>query len=507
MYDGNYLAQHLRSASAKNSGSIFATTQDGNVVSYQDFFKGAEDFAKTLISKGVKPNDRVAVQVDKSIEVLQLYIGTVLAGAVFLPLNTAYTATELSYFIEDASPSIFVCDSSSFAELESISKALGVISVETLNADGSGSLTDYARTVSNDSFQAVDRKADDLAAFLYTSGTTGRSKGAMLTHQNLWSNADTLKDYWSFSESDVLIHALPIFHTHGLFVAINSTLAAGSSLIFMPSFNVDHVMEAMSDATVLMGVPTFYVRLLKHDALSRESVKNMRLFISGSAPLLSETHVSWQEKTGTAILERYGMTETNMNTSNPYDGERRPGTVGYPLPSVEVIITDPNTGKTLPNGEVGSIEVRGPNVFKGYWNMPEKTKEELRDNGFFITGDLGMIDDRGYVSIIGRSKDLIITGGYNVYPKEIEILIDDLEGVVESAVIGLPHADFGEAVTAVIVAEAGGSLTEDLVKTALSTDIAKFKQPKKVFFVDELPRNTMGKVQKNLLRENLAEHT
>ena len=505
MYDGNYLAQHLRAASAKNNDSIFAKKLDGSIVSYEEFFKGAENLAKTLINKGVEPNDRVAVQVDKSIEVLQLYVGTVLAGAVFLPLNTAYTASEISYFIEDASPSIFVCDSTSYDELEPIVKKLGVLAIETLDADGSGSLTDFAKSVNDETFNTVPREAGDLAAFLYTSGTTGRSKGAMLTHENLWSNANTLKDYWSFSENDVLIHALPIFHTHGLFVAINTTLAAGSSLIFMPSFNADQVMDVMPEATVLMGVPTFYVRLLKHEALSRESVKNMRLFISGSAPLLSETHICWQEKTGTAILERYGMTETNMNTSNPYEGDRRPGTVGYPLPSVEVIITDPQSGKSLPTGEVGSIEVRGPNVFKGYWNMPEKTKEELRDNGFFITGDLGMIDEQGYVSIIGRSKDLIITGGYNVYPKEIEILIDDLEGVVESAVIGLPHADFGEAVTAVIVPEAGVSLNEADIKAALSADIAKFKQPKKIFFVDELPRNTMGKVQKNVLRDQFTK--
>uniref|UniRef100_A0A6S6U4N9 Acetoacetyl-CoA synthetase [leucine] (EC) n=1 Tax=uncultured Thiotrichaceae bacterium TaxID=298394 RepID=A0A6S6U4N9_9GAMM len=506
MYDGNYLAQHLRSASANQGNGVFAKRPDGSTVTYQTFFDGAEALAKTLISKGVQPDDRVAVQVDKSIEVLQLYVGTVLAGAVFLPLNTAYTATEVSYFIEDASPAVFVCRPSSHAELEPLATKLGVLAVETLADDGSGSLTDYARTVDTESFVAVPRVEGDLAAFLYTSGTTGRSKGAMLTHKNLWSNAQTLKDYWAFSSSDVLIHALPIFHTHGLFVAINTTLAAGSSLYFLPTFNADQIIDALPEATVLMGVPTFYVRLLAHPALSEAAVSNMRLFVSGSAPLLAETHVKWQEQTGTAILERYGMTETNMNTSNPYDGERRPGTVGYPLPGVEVKITDPNNGETLPVGTVGSIEVRGPNVFKGYWNMPEKTREELRDNGFFITGDLGMIDEQGYVSIIGRSKDLIITGGYNVYPKEIELLIDDLAGVVESAVIGLPHADFGEAVTAVVVTETGAELTEAVIKQALSADIAKFKQPKQVFFVDELPRNTMGKVQKNVLRETYSPH-
>jgi len=501
MYAKNYLAKHLRASSAEQGERIFARKPDGSELTYQAFFDGAEALSKTLMTKGVKPNDRVAVQVDKSVEVLQLYVATVLAGGVFLPLNTAYTASEVSYFVEDAAPSVFVCSPASFAELEPLAKSLGVLAVETLDADGSGTLTDVAKTMDITGFEAVERGEDDLAAFLYTSGTTGRSKGAMLTHKNLWSNANTLKDYWSFSQDDVLIHALPIFHTHGLFVAINTTLAAGSSLIFVPAFNADQIMDAMPDATVLMGVPTFYVRLLNHDGLSHDSVKNMRLFVSGSAPLLAETHVQWQEKTGTAILERYGMTETNMNTSNPYDGDRRPGTVGYPLPSVEVKITDPASGDELPAGEVGSIEVRGPNVFKGYWNMPEKTKEELRDDGFFITGDLGMIDEQGYVSIIGRSKDLIITGGYNVYPKEIELLIDDLEGVVESAVIGLPHADFGEAVTAVVVAKPSAGLTEDGVKQALSAEIAKFKQPKQVFFVDELPRNTMGKVQKNVLRD------
>lgn len=508
MYKGNYLAQQLRASSVNQEHRTFAKKLDGSIVSYSDFFNGAEAIARVLISKGVKANDRVAVQVDKSVEVLQLYIGTVLAGAVFLPLNTAYTTSEVSYFLEDASPSLFVCDPKSLSELEPVAKRLGVLAVETLDSDGQGSLVDLTNAdafkMDNQPFTAIERGEDDLAAFLYTSGTTGRSKGAMLTHKNLWSNANTLKVFWSFDANDVLIHALPIFHTHGLFVAINTTLAAGSSLIFMPSFDVDQVIAAMSDATVLMGVPTFYVRLLKHQSLSLESVNNMRLFVSGSAPLLPETHTRWQEKTGTAILERYGMTETNMNTSNPYTGDRLPGTVGFPLPSVEVIITDPKTGEQLPNGEVGSIEVRGPNVFKGYWNMPEKTKEELRNNGFFITGDLGMIDDKGYVSIIGRSKDLIITGGYNVYPKEIELIIDDLEGVSESAVIGIPHSDFGEAVTAVIVSNSGSTLTEDQIKQSLSSDIAKFKQPKKVFFVDELPRNTMGKVQKNILRDTYS---
>ncbi len=500
MYDGNYLAKNLRAATADDNQLVFAQLPDRSTLFYDEFFAGAETFATILLSKGVKPNDRVAVQVDKSVEVLQLYVGTILAGAVFLPLNTAYTASEIQYFLEDATPSVFVCSSSVKSKLESVAEKAGVLAVETLDADGTGSLSSYDISVETP-FVAIDREADDLAAILYTSGTTGRSKGAMLSHNNLWSNAETLKQCWGFKQDDVLIHALPIFHTHGLFVAINVTLAAGSSIILFPGFDADKILKAMPKATVLMGVPTFYVRLLMHPDISPESTTSMRLFISGSAPLLAETHTQWTDKTGHAILERYGMTETNMNTSNPYTGERRPGTVGFPLPGVEVRITDPETDKELPVNTVGSIEIRGPNVFQGYWKMPEKTREELRDNGFFITGDLGMINEQGYVFIIGRSKDLIITGGYNVYPKEIELQIDDLTGVDESAVIGVQHKDFGEAVTAVVVLNRGVEMQEEDIKAALSSNLAKYKQPKKVFFVDELPRNTMGKVQKNVLRD------
>ncbi len=504
MYDTNYLVNNLVAASAADDSKVFANLPDGTQISYGDFFAGAERFAKTLLSKGVQPNDRVAVQVDKSIEVLQLYIGTVLAGAVFLPLNTAYTAPEIRYFLEDATPSVFVCSSTKLEELRAVVTAAGAPVLETLNADGTGSLINFD-DLDTSRFVGVERAENDLAAILYTSGTTGRSKGAMLSHQNLWSNANTLKEYWHFKKSDCLIHALPIFHTHGLFVAINVTLAAGSSIILMPSFNADKLMQVMPNATVLMGVPTFYVRLLGHSKLSENTTKSMRLFVSGSAPLLAETHASWWATTGHAILERYGMTETNMNTSNPYSGDRRPGTVGLPLPGVEVRITDPQTQEPLPINSVGSIEVRGPNVFHGYWKMPEKTREELRENGFFITGDLGLFDDQGYVSIIGRSKDLIITGGYNVYPKEIELLIDDLEGVSESAIIGVEHADFGEAVTAVIVRQAGSEIDEKFIKDSLLQNLAKYKQPKRVFFVEELPRNTMGKVQKNILRDTFTD--
>lgn len=502
MYEGNYLAENLRASSVGRDDATFASTQDGRVLSYGEFFKGAETYASALISKGVQPGDRVAAQVDKSIEVLQLYVGTIIAGGVFLPLNTAYTPTEIEYFLGDASPRVFVCSSKSKEALKPVAKKCSVASLETLDGDGSGSLAELAATQMA-GVKSVARSSDDLAAILYTSGTTGRSKGAMLSHDNLWSNAATLRDYWKFTSDDRLIHALPIFHTHGLFVATNVTFAAGSSVDFMAKFDADVVLKAMDKATVLMGVPTFYVRLLKDENLNKAHTQNMRLFVSGSAPLLAETHDQWQKNTGHAILERYGMTETNMNTSNPYDGARRAGTVGFPLPGVEIRIMDGE--KELPRGEIGSIEVRGPNVFKGYWKMPEKTKEELLESGFLITGDLGMIDDQGYVSIIGRSKDLIITGGYNVYPKELELMIDDIEGVTESAIIGLPHPDFGEGVCAVIVRNSDESLTENTIMDAIKNDLAKYKQPKKIYFVKELPRNAMGKVQKKSLREEYGD--
>lgn len=505
MYDGNFLIHQFSKSSEETRDKLFAKLGPDTKITYGELFDGAETYAAVLADLGVKAGDRVAVQLDKSIDVLKLYLGTIMAGGIFLPLNTAYTAAEIEYFLGDAQPQVFVCTPKRESELTPVAHTCGIPHVGTVDQAGKGTLAEAAAKAST-GFAVVQRKSDDLAAILYTSGTTGRSKGAMLTHGNLWSNASTLKDCWHFSAEDILIHALPIFHTHGLFVATNVTLAAGSALNFMTKFDAEAVMAAMSEATVLMGVPTFYVRLLDHPTLSAESTRNMRLFVSGSAPLLAETHDMWRQKTGHAILERYGMTETNMNTSNPYDGERRAGTVGFPLPGVDVMITDPETGAEVPRGTVGALEVRGPNVFQGYWNMPEKTKEELRDTGFFITGDLGMIDDQGYVSIIGRSKDLIITGGYNVYPKELELLIDDIDGVDESAVIGLPHSDFGEAVTAVVVLKAGAAVTEAQIMAGLSTQVARYKQPKSVIFVDMLPRNTMGKVQKNILRQT-HEHS
>jgi malonyl-CoA/methylmalonyl-CoA synthetase len=372
--------------------------------------------------------------------------------------------------------------------------------VETLDEAGGGSLLVLAADAGAD-FPDAARGAEDLAAILYTSGTTGRSKGAMLTHDNLLSNALTLRDYWRFTGADRLIHALPIFHTHGLFVASNVTLLAGASMYLLPKFDAGEVLRLMESASVMMGVPTFYVRLLQHPGLTRTAAEGMRLFVSGSAPLLAETHRSFAERTGHAILERYGMTETNMNTSNPYDGERIAGTVGFPLPGVSLRVSEPEIGRSVPDGETGMIEVKGPNVFAGYWRMPEKTAAEFRADGFFITGDLGKIDARGYVHIVGRGKDLVISGGYNIYPKEVESEIDAMAGVVESAVIGLPHPDFGEGVTAVVVREKGSALDEAAVLDGLRERLARYKQPKRVLFIDDLPRNTMGKVQKNVLRE------
>ncbi|ARC37645.1 malonyl-CoA synthase [Paracoccus yeei] len=477
-------------------------TLSGERIAYADLVARTGRWANALTGLGVEPGDRVAVQVEKSVEAIILYLATARAGAVFLPLNTGYTPTEIDYFVGDARPRVFVCDPSRAEVLAPVAEKAGAALV-TLGADGKGTLADAADAASPD-FATVPRQANDLAALLYTSGTTGRSKGAMLTHGNLVSNTRALLQAWRYSADDVLIHALPIFHTHGLFVATNVTLFSGASMIFLPKFDVDRIFELMGRATVLMGVPTFYVRLLQDDMLTAENTRHMRLFVSGSAPLLAETHREWQARTGHAILERYGMTETNMNASNPYDGDRVAGTVGMPLPGVQIIVTDPETGAELPQGEIGMIEVRGPNVFKGYWQMPEKTAAELRENGFFITGDLGKFDERGYLHIVGRGKDLIITGGYNVYPKEIETEIDALPGVTESAVIGLPHRDFGEGVTAVVVPSGTLPLTEADVLHPLETRLARFKLPKRVMFVDELPRNTMGKVQKNLLRDRFA---
>ena len=497
MTHSNHLFDLLRTASRGREDEVFAQTAN-NTMSFGTLFSGALRIASVLQDHGVEPGDRVAVQIGKSLTALQLYLGCVAAGGVYLPLNTAYTDEEISYFLGDAGPKVAVCDPDREVGFRASGKDLQIL---TMAADGTGQLHDLALK-SEPLKSPSERNASDLAAILYTSGTTGRPKGAMLSHEALASNSRTLADLWKFTAEDVLIHALPIFHTHGLFVATNVALISGARIDFHAGFDADAIVAAMPEATTMMGVPTFYTRLLEHPGLSDAS-RNMRLFVSGSAPLLSATHDAWRDATGHAILERYGMTETNMNTSNPYEGDRRPGTVGFPLPGVELRICDPGTGAKVPNGEVGSIEVRGPNLFSGYWQKPEKTAEDMRDDGFFITGDLGVIDADGYVSIVGRSKDLVISGGYNIYPKEVEAVIDQMAVVVESAVIGLPHPDFGEAVATVIVSS-DPSLDAEGVKKHLDGKIARFKQPKAVFVVDALPRNAMGKVQKNVLRERFS---
>lgn len=486
---------------------VFIRNVDGSIITYADAQQRSAQLALALQAWQVRPGDRVVVQVEKSATALLLYLACLRAGAVYVPLNTAYTTAELEYFITDAQPRLVICASDKQDSVANIVARLPACEVATLGADGlDGSVVQradqFAAAVAGQ-FVDVPRAGGDLAAILYTSGTTGRSKGAMLTHDNLGSNCFTLKDCWRYREDDVLLHALPIFHTHGLFVATNLTLAAGASMILMAKFDPALIRRFMPQATVLMGVPTFYVRLLQEPWLDRQATQGMRLFVSGSAPLLAETHRLWQERTGHAILERYGMTETNMNTSNPYEGERVPGTVGLPLPGVSVRVVHQELGTPLSTDEIGMIEVKGPNVFCGYWQMPDKTRAEFRD-GYFITGDLGKIDARGYVHIVGRGKDLVITGGFNVYPKEVENEIDALPGVEESAVIGIAHPDFGEGVTALVVPARPADttqLTEAYVIAHLRQRLAAFKVPKRVIFVDTLPRNTMGKVQKNVLRD------
>ena len=490
LYDGVF-APHAASS------KTFLYTADGEV-SYADFTALTDRIANTLVAEGVTPGDRVAVQADKSVLLFALYAATVKAGGVYLPLNTGYTPAELDYFLGDAKPRIVVTATTAAEAITPIAARIGA-KLLTLNADESGSLGEAAQQ-HDSSFAAVPRDSEDLAAILYTSGTTGRSKGAKLCHRNLRSNAEVLRETWQFSAEDTLLHMLPIYHTHGLFVAGNLLAPVGGSMIFLPKFSADTALEWMPRATTMMGVPTFYTRLLDHDGFTAAASAHMRLFISGSAPLLAETHRQFEEVTGKAILERYGMTETNMSTSNPFDGERRAGTVGFALPGVDIRIADPQTGAPLADGEIGIIEQRGDNIFLGYWEMPEKTAESFRDDGFFITGDMAVRDADGYISIVGRDKDLIISGGLNVYPKEVEGMIDDVDGVLESAVIGVPHRDFGEAVVAVVVPSDAG-LQTSTIETALAGQLAKFKQPKSIILAEALPRNSMGKVQKAELRK------
>jgi malonyl-CoA/methylmalonyl-CoA synthetase len=483
--------------------ALFIEDETGQTITYNDMLEQTARLANVLVNVGVKAGDRVAVQVEKSPEALIFYLACVRAGAVYLPLNMGYTSAEIEYFINDAKPALLVVDPSKSELLSPFAKAIGA-RIETLGINRSGSLM-MASDQQSEQFEDIDRESGDLAAILYTSGTTGRSKGAMLTHENLVSNARTLKAIWQYKNTDKLLHALPIFHTHGLFVATNITLLAGASMVLLQKFDIDKIFALMARCTVMMGVPTFYARMVGDNRLTMDMTAGMRLFISGSAPLLAETHRSFTAKTGHAILERYGMTETNMITSNPYQGDRVAGTVGFALPGVDVRVVDSETGALVATSEPGMIEVRGPNVFVGYWNMPEKTKEEFRADGYFITGDIGTMDADGRVTIVGRGKDLIISGGYNIYPKEIENEIDALDGVVESAVIAAPHPDFGEAVVAVVVLTNTKVITADDIFSSLVERLARFKQPKHIAFVEDLPRNTMGKVQKNILREDFRQ--
>lgn len=484
------------------SAAPFLFLPDGGRLSYGEFLTRAGRFAAAIREMGLKPDDRLAVQIDKSPDALAVYAACVMTGVIFLPLNTAYAPAEVSYFLSDSGASLFLCDPSGRDALEAVAEAAGA-RIETLGIKGDGSFCTFADPLAPQ-LSATARSADDLAAFLYTSGTTGRSKGAMLSQANLLSNARTLTAHWGFTKSDVLLHALPIFHTHGLFVATNVTLIAGSAMMFMGKFDVDQMVAQMTRCTTMMGVPTFYTRLLDHPVFDADLTAHMRLFISGSAPMLKDTHDQFEARTGHRVLERYGMTETNMNTSNPLDGLRKTGTVGLPLPEVEVKITDLETGEIVDAGEIGVIEVRGPNVFKGYWNMPEKTAQELRPDGFFITGDLAQQDADGYITIVGRGKDLIISGGFNIYPKELEMILDDQPGVLESAVVSVPHADMGEAALAVLVRDGDGP-DMDAIRFMMRNDVARFKHPRDYIIVDALPRNTMGKVQKNAMRDSYRD--
>ena len=488
----------IRAHFDERAGEPCVLIPDGPVIHYDELDATSARFAHALVDAGCRPGDRVAVQVEKCWEALALYLACLRAGLVYLPLNTGYQKSELGYFFGDAEPAVIVCRPDSMAMVSALRPQATTLTLAgaegTLHERASGNAT---------TFEPVATKPDDLAAILYTSGTTGRAKGAMLSHRNLGSNALALVDAWGFTRGDVLLHALPIYHVHGLFVAIHCALLSGARMLWLAKFDPAQVRALLPRATVMMGVPTFYTRLLADPAFGAPDCRSMRLFVSGSAPLLPDTFDEFESRTGHTILERYGMSETGMNTSNPLGGERIAGTVGPPLPGVSVRVVGED-GATLAAGSVGGIEVKGPNVFSGYWRMPEKTREEFTADGWFRTGDVGEIMPNGYVRIVGRAKDLIITGGLNVYPKEIEERIDALPGVVESAVIGVPDADFGEAVTAVVVPRAGATPSEREVIAALRAEIAGFKVPKRVHFVDELPRNAMGKVQKNVLRERFA---
>ena len=499
MNDENLYLRLARERFAHGGDRDFLMSPGRSALRYAELDAVTGRMQSRLCDLGVLPGDRVMVQAGKSAEAVVLYLACLRAGAIYIPLNTAYTAAEIEYFMADAEPRLFVCQPETEPGLAAVAKRVGVPHLRTLGMAGDGSLLN-ALDALDPQPAVVPRAGDDLAAILYTSGTTGRSKGAMLSHANLQSNAEALYEYWQWRDDDVLLHALPIFHVHGLFVALHCALLGASPVHFLPRFDPAEVIARLPRSTVMMGVPTFYTRLLATSAFTADVCAGMRLFIAGSAPLLAETHREFEARTGHRILERYGMTEAGMITSNPYAGERLAGTVGFALPGVSVRIAD-EQGREVPRGETGVLELTGPNVFKGYWRMPEKTAAEFRADGWFISGDLATMDESGRVSIVGRAKDLIISGGYNIYPKEIEGEIDAVPGVRESAVVGVPHPDFGEGVVAVVVADGSRSLSEADILAPLQGRLARFKQPKRVFLVDELPRNTMGKVQKARLRE------
>jgi malonyl-CoA/methylmalonyl-CoA synthetase len=492
------LAEAFLKIARARPGHPFLVDSDGRYsLAYGQLDELTGRLAGRLRKLGSVPGDRVLVQVDKSPEAVLLYLAALRAGLVFVPLNTAYTSAELEDFIRDAEPAVVVCRPAVQAQVVDILGPSSGVAVVTLGDDGTGTLFADMPSVAA---PVEEREPSDLASILYTSGTTGRSKGAMLTHGNLLSNAETLRDLWRWSRDDVLIHVLPIYHIHGLFVALHGALLVGATVLFHRGFVPEAVIEDFGRATVFMGVPTHYTRLMKHPKLSREKATRMRLFVSGSAPLLAETHRQFETLTGHRILERYGMTEAGMIASNPYDGERVAGTVGYALPGVQVRICDEN-GAELDAGQPGILEVKGPNVFVGYWRRPEKTADDFRPDRFFKTGDIATRAVDGRITLVGRAKDLIIAGGLNIYPKEIEDTIDTIPGVQESAVIGVPHADLGEAVVAVVVTEPGAPDDLDqVILKALEPRLARFKRPRKVIVVDTLPRNAMGKVQKTMLR-------
>ncbi len=501
MQDRNFFSALASRAPALETTLL--TDVDGRKYSYGDLARESARVALALRSLGLKPGDRVTVQIEKSVTNLWLYLGVLRAGLVFHPLNTAYTQEEVRFFLSDAAPGLLVCDPSTMEDYEPLCQTLGISHLMSLDSAGQGSFARYVDGFS-EIFATEHRKDDDLAVLLYSSGTTGRPKGIMLSHGNLHSNAEVLVPYWGFTEQDVLLHALPVFHVHGLFVAIHCVLMSGASMQWLPSFDVQNVQSCLPRSTVMMGVPTYYSRLLAEPTFGRGDCRTMRLFISGSAPLLPTIFEQFRQRTGHTLLERYGMSETGMNSSNPLSGERRLGTVGLPLPGTEIRICD-TAHSPLPVGEIGEIEVRGANVFKGYWRMPEKTAADFTADGWFVTGDQGLVDSDGYLSIVGRSKDMVISGGLNVYPKEVEAVLNALPGVAESAVFGVPHPDFGEAVVAALVMEAGCAVSTEAVRVELAAQLAAFKLPKRIQVLSELPRNALGKVQKNRLREQWSE--